>query len=290
VAAPDVDADPLESIRQLKARYFRLMDTKRWDEWADVFTEHALLRYGPGEDEHWVGRDAIVAGASGALGDGVTVHHGHMPELRLVGADEATGIWAMADDVSLPGLRLHGAGHYHETYRRGDDGEWRIASSELVRLRADLSPDPDPDAVRAAIADLVARYNITADAGRFAETGALFCDDAVLELADGEHRGREAIVALFAGTAERLKPERGAAPAGTSGAVRHLSATLQVDVVDPERARGRAYYVVFLAGGPDHWGRYIDEYRRGPAGWRIARRRVTVDGQVEDSWVSRSRA
>ena len=28
----------LEAIRQLKARYFRLMDTQQWDAWADCFT------------------------------------------------------------------------------------------------------------------------------------------------------------------------------------------------------------------------------------------------------------
>src|SRR5262245_37696101 len=29
----------IEEIKQLKARYFRLMDEKRWDEWAEVFAE-----------------------------------------------------------------------------------------------------------------------------------------------------------------------------------------------------------------------------------------------------------
>ena len=34
----DTIAD-IEEIKQLKARYFRLMDTKQWDEWADLFTD-----------------------------------------------------------------------------------------------------------------------------------------------------------------------------------------------------------------------------------------------------------
>ena len=33
------DHDDLEAIRQLKARYFRLMDEKDWDALADVFTD-----------------------------------------------------------------------------------------------------------------------------------------------------------------------------------------------------------------------------------------------------------
>lgn len=31
--------DAVEQISQLKARYFRLMDQKQWEEWRDVFTE-----------------------------------------------------------------------------------------------------------------------------------------------------------------------------------------------------------------------------------------------------------
>ena len=35
----------VEEIKQLKARYFRFMDTKRWDEWADLFAEDAVLEW-----------------------------------------------------------------------------------------------------------------------------------------------------------------------------------------------------------------------------------------------------
>jgi hypothetical protein len=86
---------------------------------------------------------------------------------------------------------------------------------------------------------------------------------------------------MFADTAARL-----AGDVATPRAVRHVSATHQVDVDDADHARGRAYYVVFLDDGPDHWGRYIDEYRCDDGVWRIARRRVTVDGRVPGSWAS----
>ena len=33
----------IERIKQLKARYFLLMDQKRWDEWADVFCEDVTI-------------------------------------------------------------------------------------------------------------------------------------------------------------------------------------------------------------------------------------------------------
>ena len=35
--------EDIEAIRQLKARYFRFVDTKQWDRWGDLFTEDAVF-------------------------------------------------------------------------------------------------------------------------------------------------------------------------------------------------------------------------------------------------------
>jgi hypothetical protein len=130
----------LEELRQLKARYFRLLDTKQWDEWALVFAADAVMEL-PEADAVLHGRDEIVRSVSGALEGARTVHHGHMPELELTGEDSARGIWAMFDYVEWPerdGARvgLNGYGHYHEEYVR-EDGRWRIARCRLERLRID---------------------------------------------------------------------------------------------------------------------------------------------------------
>jgi len=131
----------IEAIKVCKARYFRCMDEKRWDDWGLVFTEDAHMEV-PEAAMVVDGRDAIVAAVSGVLDGVVTVHHGHMPEIELIGLDAARGVWAMEDYVEFPpaadGTRrgLHGYGHYHEDYVR-DDGEWRIARLHLARLRID---------------------------------------------------------------------------------------------------------------------------------------------------------
>lgn len=131
----------LEALKQLKARYFRCLDTKDWAGWTEVFTEDVVMEL-PEADTVVDGRDAVVDGVSGAL-DGVrTVHHGHMPELELTGPDTARGIWAMFDYVEWPlnedGSRngMTGYGHYHEEYRR-EAGGWRISHLRLERLRTD---------------------------------------------------------------------------------------------------------------------------------------------------------
>jgi hypothetical protein len=126
----------IEAIKQLKARYFRFLDTKDWDGWGRVFAEGAVLEV-PEVDMVVEGRDAIVESVSGALVGTTTVHHGHMPEIELTGPDAARGIWAMFDFVEWPtGDGLRGYGHYHEEYVR-EGGEWRIARSRLVRIRVD---------------------------------------------------------------------------------------------------------------------------------------------------------
>jgi hypothetical protein len=126
----------IEQIKQLKARYFRLMDTKQWPEWTQVFTEDAVLQWGPNEDNVFQGRDAIVNGVSHVLREATTCHHGHMPEIEIEGADRARGIWAMYDYVESPQFVLNGYGHYHEQYRK-QGGSWRIHRLQLTRLRED---------------------------------------------------------------------------------------------------------------------------------------------------------
>ncbi len=130
----------IEQIKQLKARYFRLVDTKQWDDWARVFAVDAVLEIPEGDLVHR-GRDEIVANVSTIMAELRTVHHGHMPEIEITGPDSARGVWAMFDYVEWPAqddhrVGLHGYGHYVEEYVR-EDGAWCIARSRLERLRVD---------------------------------------------------------------------------------------------------------------------------------------------------------
>jgi SnoaL-like domain len=78
------------------------------------------------------------------LNSGVTTHHGHAPEITFTSATEAAGTWAMHDYVQVDApdgrVSLKGWGHYYETYRKGDDGRWRISSKRNARLRVDDVP------------------------------------------------------------------------------------------------------------------------------------------------------
>lgn len=127
----------LEQILQLKARYFRLMDTKQWDELRTVFTEDVVIDTSDDSGTVIEGVDDYLPFLISQIGEVTTVHHGHMPEITITGADVATGIWAMEDELWWPEghpiAYLHGYGHYHETYTRLPDG-WKISSMKLTRL------------------------------------------------------------------------------------------------------------------------------------------------------------
>lgn len=138
------DVVEIEQIRQLKARYFRLMDQKKWSEWVDVFTEDVRIETPIDTPDQGaiVGREAFVTYLSPILEGVITCHHGHMSEIAVTGPDSAEGIWSMEDHLDWPpesGMgKMWGTGWYREQYRKGDDGRWRIASLVLERIRIEV--------------------------------------------------------------------------------------------------------------------------------------------------------
>jgi hypothetical protein len=141
-----------EAIKELKARYFRLLDAKDWDAWRDVFTADVHVRILDGDPVDGV--DAFVAKVRREVGDTRTAHHGHLPELTLESPTEARGVWSLNDYVEWPadpvtGERrgIKGYGRYDETYRKVD-GAWKIASLRLTYIRIDpLYPQSLPDRI-----------------------------------------------------------------------------------------------------------------------------------------------
>ncbi len=128
---------------------------------------------------------------------------------------------------------------------------------------------------RVAITDLLVEYCHLVDAGHpelVAE--AIFTADAVDDLGLGTWRGREEIGAGMTGIMARF--------AGTA----HVLGNVRVEVTGDE-ARSRAYVTAWhwLAGAAPSapadfavLGAYLDDLRREPQGWRVARRRFRQVG------------
>lgn len=126
-------------IANLKARYCRLLDSKDWDGFAELFTEDFLLDASGSGGPLLEGRDIAIASVRRSIDPAKTVHHVHSPEIAIDG-DAATAIWPMQDRLVWPdGRTLTGYGHYHERYVR-EGGAWKIAQSRLTRLLIEMQP------------------------------------------------------------------------------------------------------------------------------------------------------
>lgn len=135
-----------EAIKETKARYCRLLDTKQWQAWADVFTEDLTMdvtddvKDVPGASTITSGRDTIIAQVSKLVGPARTIHQVHSCEIEFKSPTEAKVIWAMEDwttfpdGIDAPFKSVNGLGYYHETYRF-EEGRWRIAYLRLQRIQ-----------------------------------------------------------------------------------------------------------------------------------------------------------
>ena len=135
------------AIKELKARYFRLVDAKDWEAWREVFTDDVRVRLP--DLEPFVGADTWVAFVAEGMAATQSAHHGHMPELTLDGPTEAHGLWSLADYVEWPpdpetGERRgqKGYGRYTESLPQG---RRRVEDRDHAdRLPAGRSVLPEP--------------------------------------------------------------------------------------------------------------------------------------------------
>jgi len=132
----DIDFADWLAIANVKAAYCRLLDTKDWAGWADLFTDDFELDVSDSGGTAMKGRDVIVAFVRSSIESAKTAHQVHFPEITING-DTAHAIWPMQDRVEWEGRALTGYGHYHEDYVR-QGGRWRIARQKLTRLALDF--------------------------------------------------------------------------------------------------------------------------------------------------------
>ncbi|MBB2935521.1 hypothetical protein FHX82_002575 [Amycolatopsis bartoniae] len=133
-----MDLGALEEIKRVKHRYLRCVDLKRWDDVADTLAPDATASYGTptyGEPIVLAGREAITGFLREKLGGEIlTTHFAVQPEIDIDG-DTATGLWPFEDTVISQEHRvmIKGAAVYEDSYRRGEDGQWRITHTGYTR-------------------------------------------------------------------------------------------------------------------------------------------------------------
>ena len=132
----EADAGAVGAVVGLKHAYFRLLDTKRFEDLGELLAADATASYDDGRHTYR-GRQEIVAFLTRVLGDPgrVTMHTGHHPEIVLESEDEASGTWYLEDRVIVASAdwELHGTAIYHDRYRR-EHGRWRISHTAYERI------------------------------------------------------------------------------------------------------------------------------------------------------------
>jgi len=141
-----IDLESIELIKQLKARYFRSIDTCDLKTLEQVFTPDAWIHYRSTtydiRHEGWK-EELEEFFRLGFTETKFGMHHGHMPEITVDG-DTATGLWYLQDIFyNLEVKRyVEGSALYEDEYLRRD-GVWRIRSSYYERLLEVVRPLPE---------------------------------------------------------------------------------------------------------------------------------------------------
>lgn len=143
----------IDQITQLKAKYFRGVDSSDGDLVKNLLAEDCVLNYMGCCTDPATGNDYIPAmnvilyGKDSWRSDGmsklgiISVHQGHNFEVEFTSGTTAKGIWSMTDRLYFPPggefSRMTGYGHYLETYEK-IDGHWKIKTTRIARIRVEV--------------------------------------------------------------------------------------------------------------------------------------------------------
>jgi len=144
----------MEEIRQLRAKYWRGVDSHDGELVRSILAEDCVLDYNGCMTDPTTGVDhmpvmnLVLRGRDSWQTDNlegpkiVTVHTGHQYEIDITGETTAEGIWYFTDRFFMPEggpfSRFVGYGRYHETYEKAADG-WKLKTTRIERIWVESS-------------------------------------------------------------------------------------------------------------------------------------------------------
>jgi len=144
----------IEDIRNLKAKYWRGVDSNDGRLVRSILAEDCILDYRACCTDPLTGVDhmpvmnIVMTGRDSWNTDNlegpktITVHQGHQSEIEVTGPTSAEGIWYFTDRFFIPPggdfTRLTGYGTYHDTYEKTVEG-WKLKTTRIERYWVEVS-------------------------------------------------------------------------------------------------------------------------------------------------------
>lgn len=138
--------EDIESIRYLQAKYQRLLDSRKFDELLECFTNDAISCY-DSKKMSYSGREEIVNFLSKVMSFKMPSSHLiHGGEIDIIDKENATGKWYLEDHLihKIFLVKLHGTAVYECEYKK-IDGKWYISkigykrNYQYVELRGPIN-------------------------------------------------------------------------------------------------------------------------------------------------------
>jgi bile-acid 7alpha-dehydratase len=130
----------IEEIKKLKAKYWRCVDTKLWEEIGNCFSEDAILDSVP--NIQFQGRKQIVQMFKDSFEKEIKIsaHGGYSPEISIISETMAKANWAFNDYLVMKsGRKMHGWGFYEDEYIK-ENSRWKIKSTKMRRIHEEWMP------------------------------------------------------------------------------------------------------------------------------------------------------
>jgi hypothetical protein len=127
----------IEAIKQLKHAYFRCVDTANFEEQENLYHDDVTVDFVGGSYEWKLqGKRAYIDAQKTAFHKQAVGHHnGHHPEIQMLSATEATGIWYLSDNMWVTQFNFFttGTALYWDRYLK-IDGSWKIKDTSYRRI------------------------------------------------------------------------------------------------------------------------------------------------------------
>ena len=127
----------IEAIKQLKHAYFRCVDTANLEELATLFHDDVTVNFKGGTYEWKLqGKQEYLDNIGASFSrDSVGQHNAHHPEIQVLSATEATGLWYLADNMWILNHNAFttGTALYWDRYVK-QDGRWLILETSYERI------------------------------------------------------------------------------------------------------------------------------------------------------------